>query len=717
MKFDFVKLNPAVPSAQDPVSTPDDFPDLIAKNKEHKESENPAFYRRLYLQEAKTELVLIKKVVEKANEQGEKVKQVVDVDQRAETLDEMVKRGNRALSAVNLARKIQVFGEMPPQELDKNFKELLGQRDEKGNLLNWGTFDSFLESRGMAKVVTELKTGDQIVSFLCSSEKDVSIKHLNKTLGASATDSFIIYRKDLLRAAFCSNKANPDNGYLEELDQDYKQGIFKLRAGKNLDEFRQVLQTKLDEINEKLTKFLVDKGLQLGNGQYSLTSGIYENKIEDDNLDEGAKNFLAVQNSIQGAHLSRETHENSAIYQENAFENKLKSIAEIKNFLMGKTIRDVNGQTYNIFVDGLLNRDLVRLIRKEVFSVDETNPALVQTNDQLLAYLKSINFIDFARPYTTEELSANDPKMLEIAKRKALASKINGFYSGENSEFSQEDLKVLENSMLVENKDNDFESEAVFHEKAISFEPCTYLSFDVLDVGIDQLADYEKLINKWNDGQRENLKAEVLSGGDKITRSLRDFRAEIKNTLNQAGFGESAAYLVGGDEFTIALPTKDLPPDLLLNMKKVCEKYNGVRLVKSLRQSGPDKDQNQRHLDHQATLQRAEDGIDGAKSLEKEIQVFRQGYLEQLKKQYGDAYNAQEAVITKVLDRLFSESGVNDYYVEQLPNRGFDVVIWDNLPPGELLGKNARSALDRWKEYLTTYLNVRFPEEMKKLSI
>lgn len=633
-------------------------------------------YRSLKLQESKAFADYIKTA------SGE------TIDRREQLLQGMVDRGNRHLESARLAGQIRQIGELPGPELNQNFKELLGQPQ------NFNMICSFLESRGMSKVITDLQEGDMVVSFLASNKDNVSIKKLNDKIGPSLTDDFIVERKKELRKVFGDD--------LLELDQDFKQGIFKLKPGVDLEAFKSNLPTKLAGINQTLTAWLKGKGVSLPSGElYELSSGMFENKIIDSSLGTAERNFLAVQNSIQGAHLNREkTQEkkaNGELYEIGELNNKLDQIKNLQEQLKSvNSITDAKGNVYNIFVDGQLNRDLIRKLRKDDFSVsDDENE---KTRNLLSQYMKAINFIDFYRPYTLDELADGNSKVQEIRAKKALADKIRQVQGGANLGFTAEEMQLLDKSISIDVKDKDFNSAEIFHQKAASFDTCTYLSFDVLDIGVDQLQDYENLINQWNSGNKGNIQKEILSAGDHVTNNLRQFRATVKAIMDEAGFNE-ASYLVGGDEFAIALPVDKLPDDLLIKIKQACNKYNGVRVVQSLRQSAETAGSEEKHRQHQETLQSAERGIDGAKMVEKEIQMFRQAYIQKLRQIYGAEYNEKEPKIIANLDRLLSESGINNYFVKQAPGQEFDAVIWEKLP-FSMVENDYVPALKKWKNYL-----------------
>ncbi|HPL92883.1 MAG TPA: hypothetical protein PLB38_01205 [bacterium] len=640
-------------------------------------------YRSLKLQESKALADYIKTA------SGE------TIDRREQLLQGMVDRGNRHLESALLAGQIRQIGELPGPKLNTDFRELIGQRDTEGRLTNLNMICSFLESRGMSKVITDLQEGDMVVSFLASNKDNVSIKKLNDKIGPSLTDDFIVERKKELRKVFGAD--------LLELDQDFKQGIFKLKPGVDLEGFKRTLPDKLGGINKALTAWLEGKGVILPSGElYELSSGMFENKIIDSSLGAAERNFLAVQNSIQGAHLNREkTQEaraNGQIYETTELNNKLDQIKNLQEQLKSvNSITDAKGNVYNIFVDGQLNRDLIRKLRKDDFSVsDDENE---KTRNLLSQYMKAINFIDFYRPYTLDELADDNSKVQEIRAKKALADKIRQVQEGgANLEFTVEEMQLLDKSISIDVKDKDFNSAEIFHQKAASFDTCTYLSFDVLDIGVDQLQDYENLIRKWNSGDKGNIQKEILAAGDRVTNNLRQFRATVKAIMDEAGFNE-ASYLVGGDEFAIALPVDKLPDDLLIKIKQACNKYNGVRVVQSLRQSAETAGLEEKHRQHQETLQSAERGIDGAKMVEKEIQMFRQSYIQKLRQIYGAEYNEKEPEIIANLDRLLSESGINNYFVKQAPGQEFDTVIWEKLP-FSMVENDYVPALKKWKNYL-----------------
>lgn len=621
------------------------------------------------------------------------------IDLREQLLQGMINRGKRHLASARLAGVISTIGELPGPELNKHFRDLIGQRDNEGRLTNLNMFCSFLDGRGMSKLITELQEGDIIISFLASNNDAVSIKSLNDKIGPSLTDDFIVERKNQLRVVFGSD--------LLELEQDFKQGIFKLNPGVDLETFKKSLPSKLARVNQALTDWLKEKGVDLPAGEiYELSSGMFENKIIDPSLGAVERNFLAVQNSLQGAHLNREKREHGEFYDTNELNNKLDQIIDLQKQLREEGyIMDEDGNVYNIFVNGLLNRDLIRKIRKNDFlAVDEHNKKI---KNLLSLYLKTINFIDFYRPYTLDELEDDSPKIQKIRAKKVLADKIRMASSGDTDiVFTTDDMKLLHESISVDVKNEDFNSAEIFHQKAVSFDTCSYLSFDVLDIGVDQLQDYESLINKWISGDRDNIHKEILSAGDKVTNNLRKFHAAVKAILDEAGFNE-AVYLVGGDEFTIALSVDELPAELVIKIKQVCNEYNGVRIVQSLRKSGENVSLDEKHRQHQETLQLAERGIDEAKMVEKSIRTFRQSYIQKLREKYGAEYNSKEPEIIALLDRLLSESGINDYFIKQEPGEEFDVVVWQKLP--FLISENDYAlALKNWKSYLEIYLDKYF---------
>jgi DNA-binding HxlR family transcriptional regulator len=632
-------------------------------------------------------------------------------DFRKELEESMLERGSRSLSAHNLSERLGNL--QNPDDL----KKILGEKviDEKspdGRSENMQTALSFLESRGLVKVLFDLKPGDRVFSFLTPSDEATSVKILNQNIGPNKNDGFIIARKDLFRKNFSK--------YLTELDQDYKQGIFKLRddlSAEQIKEFETQLPVILGKINQELLTWLNDPshGNYPDAKSYNITYGSYQvSENTNPDISNPVNNLLSAQKSLQLAQLNRGMELSAANkeFSPEIFNKQLEKLANLKTELQSfASITDKNGDSYQIFTaNGQLNRDLIRLHRKNGLKVDEGDANKVLIKEKIAEYIKAINFIDFFKPYALDELSPNSEnpgKFEELQARYNLAQKIKAYHSGDqNVRFESAELELLKKSINKENKDANFDSEVEFVSKSLEISDGTYLSLDIVDVGVDQILSYEQMANNFQanrlgvrEGEKPFNPEKVLAGvGDEVTEKLRDVRARMKEVFTKHGL-DNVNFLVGGDEFTISLPTDQVTDELLFDLRKAAEVFNGARLVRTDRQTDPGADLKTKQLEHARALIQSEQGIEESKLLEKRIAGFKQTFVtellskkEELEQKIGKKIE-KDSEISDLVQRSIDESGINRFIIVQ--EKSGDVVKW----PAEISfsGDSAEDLLDDWE--------------------
>lgn len=625
-------------------------------------------------------------------------------DFRKELEESMLERGGRSLSSHNLAERLGNL--QNPDDL----KKILGELNPAGRPENAQTALSFLESRGLVKVLFDLKPGDRVFSFLTPSDEATSVKILNQNIGPNKNDSFIIARKELFRKNLSM--------YLTELDQDYKQGVFKLRddlSEEKIKEFETQLPVILEKINQELLTWLHDPkhGNYNAAKSYNITSGSYQvPKNTNPDISEPVNNLLSVQKSLQLAQLNRGMELSAANkeFSPEIFNNHLDKLANLKGELQGfASIIDKNGDTYQIFgADGQLNRDLIRLHRKNGLKVDEGDANKVLIKEKISEYIKAINFIDFFKPYALDELSpkAESPgKFEELQARHNLAQKIKAYQNGDtNVKFDAAEVALLGQSINKENKDANFDSEVQFVSKSLGIDNCTYLSMDIVDVGVDQLLSYENMVNDFQANRLDSKKSQTFDSekalaavGDEVTKRLREVRAKLKEVFTKRGL-DDVNFLVGGDEFTISLPSDKVSDELLFDLRIAAKSFNGARLVKTDRVTASGTDLKTRQLEHARSLIQSEQGIEESKLLEKRIANFKQSLVTKLLGEKGDleqklGKNLKDSEISDLVQRSIDDSGIDNFIIVQEADG--DIVKW---PAGiKFSGASAEELLDDWE--------------------
>lgn len=567
----------------------------------------------------------------------ERIKKLIDLDKMDDSAEK--------------EKAIAVFeAEHGDVSLMGNSQELINDWVEsiKTNEKQFGTVKSFLVSREMASLFNNLKEGDTMFSSLVPSNDDFSIKNMNdKFFGQQQTDEIIAYRKKIIKETFKDS--------LDVLNQDFKQDIFVLKPELNAgaDDVNQkfsdgMKQMELEmnkhiqgEINSKLNtlepekdasqiKFLTELHQRIENGEssYALTYGMAEvGKVEGG--DQSAK-VVALSESLQMAQISRSDSE--SVGGSFSFEKQMQQVEKIKkigdDLFQENIFVDADGLSYEMFEGegaerSAINPDLLRAIRKNKLKVKKGDTENALIVEKLKAYKEAINFFDYMKPQVAEEIS--DGSLNEdLVFRKGIERKLN---SGE--EISSEEFERIYELMSKELKDPNCSSKAVFHEKAVQIDNCSYISLDVLDVGVDILLSYEELANKMSFGEmdEDEIKKEMLAIGDETTIKMRDFRHIVLEVLKKNGI-DAPISLVGGDEFTIALDTSLVSKNLLLAIKEATNTRVIHTAVASAERSVDSQEEKKdfnsiddegfekRFTEHLLALNRAEEGASKVKEIE-----------------------------------------------------------------------------------------------------
>ena len=309
---------------------------------------------------------------------------------------------------------------------------------------------------------------------------------------------------------------------------------------------------------------------------------------------------------------------------------KIEQINELRNkiFQNGNKIVGKDGVKHEIFTNNAgrleLNRDLLRDVRKDKFSfqADQT-----QVLKDLKEYIKSLNIFDVVKPFTADEIE----KIKEGSKQ--IDFIIDGINKGDQTDCTKA-AEILDRN----EKDERYTSESRFHAEAVKIKNCAYLSLDVLDVGVDQLLDFEQrtqmVANKEMTFEQASLEA-----GNLMTKRLRQMREQVYKICEDFKITKNGRMdgLVGGDELTLAinLDAIDENGNKIFdnndkNLNKLIhrlKKETNSRVVKTViaesRRHSSSDNTIQRMKEHLVALKNAEEGADQAKQVETEMRKLK----------------------------------------------------------------------------------------------
>lgn len=513
---------------------------------------------------------------------------------------------------------------------------------------------SMLERRNWSKMLNGINVGDRVVTIMTPAEDFLSIKNLNDNVfGPQMTDNIIAERRRATEEIFQKYLSEISDKDVRDLnlEQNFKFGVFKLPKDlADRIDMKQICQ----ESNERIKLFILElvkheidstedrvKIIKLKQFQsqleetgFNLDFGVASVK------DEGVEDrILALANSMQVARLRGVNSEVNEEYKKSDFENHIQKIDEIKEKLIRETGNVIKGEKgdFQIFETGqkgryVLNRDLMRDVRKGKFVPAEGQE---DTLGEVQQYMKSLNVLDFVKYFTSEEVKGFDKKAQEV---KSLSDQI--------KEGDLSNIERIKNKLKTNEKDERFTSNDLFHAESMKKDNCTYLSLDVLDLGVDQLLEYEGLLQDVRDGELSFEEA-TLRAGDVQTKKLQDIRtkaAEIirgyKNgkLLNEDGL---IVGLIGGDEFTFAVDNERISEEDLDQIIFDLKKSTNSRVIKtviaessrsseSVDLSNPDN-QKSRLKEHLDSLRKAEIGAEKAKQLEDKIRKIKRFVSERFK--------------------------------------------------------------------------------------
>ncbi len=506
-----------------------------------------------------------------------------------------------------------------------------------------------LERRKWGGILRNLQKGDTVISTLSSTSDLLSIKNLNDNVfGSQTTNSIIAKRRQLTKSIlnFALNSAGVAVDDLEHtsLEQNYKFGVFKIPEKYNLDVVA-ILNKVCNEVDLEMRKFIIgladeeeskhpEKTSSLQNFKeavnaegYKMTFGTA--KVESGELEDI---ILAVNGSLQTARAA--THYKSKDYGDSfsaeKMTEKIGQINELRNkiYKNGNKIVGKDGANHEIFINNAgkleINRDLLRDVRKDKFYYQADQ---VQILTDLKDYIKSLNIFDVVKPFTADEIE----KIKEESKQ--TDSVTDGILKGEQPKCAEAADMLDRNE-----KDKSYTSESRFHAEAVKIKNCAYLSLDVLDVGVDQLLDFEQRTQMVANKEMTFAQAS-LEAGDLMTNRLRQMREQVYKICEDFKITKNGRMdgLVGGDELTLAIDLdvvdetgKKIFDNNDKNINKLIhrlKKETNSRVVKTViaesRRHSSSDNTVQRMREHLIALKNAEEGANQAKQLETEMRKLK----------------------------------------------------------------------------------------------
>lgn len=403
------------------------------------------------------------------------------------------------------------------------------------------------------KMIRSLKKGDKLVAVLVPGADFLKIKHLNDEVFTPTITNGILEKKQ---------KLVKDKMKGEVLLHDYKSDFIKVPENTSSEQIDSIMQ----EIDNEMTVFItgiVDnllnnestdekkkvvlkkfKNKLTGNkGGYKLNFGT--TTVDGDTMDD---KLWAIAKASQTCLTGREKGRYGTEADEMETLGEVGAIKELRGKIMdsGNVVFDEDGNAFEIFTkkdDGkwMMNRDVLRDVRKGKFKPGKGNEDIAA---EINTYVKKINVIDSVKPFVHEEIQDAEEK---IQKNGEIAKDVEG-HSSEAAE-----------KLDTDEKDPNFTSRDRFNKMVAEMPNCQYVSIDVLDLGVDQLLEYESLLQEVEESPEadkiKKLKEISLKSGDETTKRLKTFReitAQVIREKLHLEKDEKILGSVGGDELMLA---------------------------------------------------------------------------------------------------------------------------------------------------------------------
>jgi hypothetical protein len=492
------------------------------------------------------------------------------VEKDPEAVVDLAERKKKIREALD-GRAEKVTGREITDPIQRNI-ELATEVDnlEAGKEFDRMALGSILERRMWGGIFNNLQKGDRIVSVLVPGDKKLAIKYLNdEVFGTQVTNKIIEQKRKVLAARI----AEVDPQVLV-VQSDYQTELIDLTEDSIIDNAK--LYDIMVKVDDEMTQFITELTDDLiaeekDNGRVKILKDFLDHLhgrsehgkkgfrmnygIATVEGDEARDQLLALNHSLQTSRMAREAKDGSygAEYSEASNLQEVESIKKLRQEILSKgKIIDKDGNEFEIFSKKdnkfVLNKDLLRAVRKGKFETD--NKELL---DSISLYIKKLNLLDAVKPFIQKELAGAKES---AARNKELAVKIK---KGEvlNDEERKQAVDILRANEKNE-KGAEFTSNSEFHKRAMGMNDAAYVSLDVLDLGVDQLLEYESALQDVEmaaeDKKAEKFTEVSLAAGDATTEKLRDFRKKVAQVCKEFGLAEGLIVgEIGGDELTLAV--------------------------------------------------------------------------------------------------------------------------------------------------------------------
>lgn len=603
-------------------------------------------------------------------------------EEQKEELRNWVEEVSNALERADLL-EAEEEGRKADRFSDRQLAEML-KSDEELYSAEIGRIMPIVERRSWLKIINNIDAGDMVVNFSIPADKYDNLKHLNHIFGTTETDMLLRLQREALRDIYQKKlgqhlKVSVEDvkkSFTPALAQDYKNSIFRLTKQQEMvmkeldnispagfiaeveedanammsEEITRKAEEKMEEVKndkniseserEEKLKDLRELVVGLQENGYRLNAGIAKaeggepKKVVETLAEASAKcRFMEIDRLAQEMGLPQYRNESFSDKDESfevvcakSVSNFKKLSSDIQSDLAAKETPDIagiNSDRFEVFVNGAFNPELLAAIRKgELQAVPADQPLY----DKLYLYFRMMNMMDFVKPHTSPEITnaekiktrQGEKLISEMAKDAAdYRWKIN------DEETKKQTRQELADIILSSERCDSFTSDAEFMEQARQMKNCTIVSIDLLNVGVDQLLNYESLIKEIEtEGKtpqeiEQQFKAKILVASDKLTDRINEFRNKIAEIVRaQLGLKEDDRGLlagkVGGDELTLALDTSKVDNKLLFKLKNALT-GTGARIVTARVERGDANDQ----AAVNEALKKADSAINKAKEIEK----------------------------------------------------------------------------------------------------
>ncbi len=654
--------------------------------------------------------------------------EIIDESADPKTIERLA-RDVRLISDVEQLESL----EPAPGDDENTFKHKLDRKRE---------ITAMIERRNWGKVFGKLQEGDKVVTVLVPGADFLKIKHLNDEIfGYSRTSDVLEHRKKLIEEQLVKDGGNG----AEILKTDYQSSTIKIPSGSVPEDYVSDLNGKLKNIDTLMTSFIeniVKEELEkskndpvkseklnkfrdellghqtdghVGRSGYRMTFG-----IADVGAETMAGRLDALNQSTQAARTVRGIEGSyGAEYSGDLVDQELDAIKNLRGELQDESITNSDGISFKLFSkdkNGFLklNRDVLRDVRKDKFKADKNSEKIL---GEVTKYVKKINIIDSVKPFVKEEAEEGGVLQKQMKDYSDLTDDFlnltekapdDSLTAEEKDKKKQEAEKVrreIGEIIKTEEKDHNYSSADQFHSKATEIKKCAYLSLDVIDVGVDQLLEFDRLLQEAeikgggkSAARRELLDQKASEAGDETTQKMREVRANIKKVLGKHGlltnvgsdeYGEEGIVLglVGGDEITLAIDTTKLEKGLTIEklMFEIKDATNhgkaDVRMIKTVaaeatRDNTSVDKQSQTELfkGHLKTIKKAEKGAEIAKHVEENVRK-----LNLMIEKQGDNKKVTEIIKEAGLEKIFKleKGAIKSFIVVMEKDNGFDVKAED----------------------------------------